>query len=159
MKELKKLVESVLSEDTNLGIVGVPSILQKEYQTSEENTELEEKKDLDIFCVEVNGKSVWEGSAKDKKEALTKAEDEEGVDKFEGKVTVYKKEKIEEEEEVKLSPDQFRTLFNMSIAEQMINESVGGDPELEAKGFVTDKKLTPKAKLILKKYLPTIFAS
>lgn len=157
MSELKKLVSQILSEDINLGIASIGGVIQKDYTTSEIEQELEEKQN-DTFCVEVDGKIVWEGLAKDKKEALLKAEDENG-DEFEGKVSVYKKVKIEETEEIKLSPESFRTLLNMHIAEQMINESVGEDPDLEKHGLTDKKKLTAKGKIWIKKYLPTIYAS
>lgn len=158
MSELKKLVTQVLSEDTNLGIVGIQGIVQKDYTTTQDTDQLEEK-NLDNFCVEVDGKIVWEGQAKDKKEALSKAEDENG-DEFEGKVSVYKKAKVEEsEEDIKLSPESFKTLYTMFIAEQMINESVGEDPDLSKHGLTNNKKLTVKGRAILKKYLPTLFAS
>ena len=65
-----------------------------------------------------------------------------------------------QEESIKLSPESVRTMLVAHIAEQMINEEVDqADSDLEKYGLMTEGKLTPKGKEMIKKYLPTIFAS
>jgi hypothetical protein len=65
-----------------------------------------------------------------------------------------------QEESIKLSPESVRTMLVAHIAEQMINEDVdSADSDLEKYGLMTEGKLTPKGKEMIKKYLPTIFAS
>lgn len=160
---IKNLVEGLLAENMQ-SVIGITPVMtipgivnQSEVQHSEE---LDEKKDLETFCVTVNGKCVWEGPAKDSKEAISKAKDEEGVDEFEGNVKVQKKSELKEsEEDVKLSPQEFRTLYNCYIAEQMINESMDNMTELEDAGLLTEGKMNEKGKKLLKMYLPTLFAS
>lgn len=161
---IKNLVEGLLSENMQ-SVIGITPVMtmpgivnQSEVRHDEE--ELDEKKDLETFCVTVNGKCVWEGPAKDSKEAISKAKDEEGVDEFEGNVKVQKNSELKEsEEDVKLSPQEFRTLYNCYIAEQMINESMDNMTELEEAGLLTEGKMNEKGKKLLKMYLPTLFAS
>lgn len=156
---LKSLVESLLSENQDvIGITGVQShntvFTQREVPAPEDTVE---EKTGEEFVVEVDGKIVWEGLAKDSKEAIKKAGDE-NEEALEGKVRAYKKTKVNEEEIV-LTPKSFRTLYNCFIAEQMVNESVDIDETLGNHGLIVEGKITPKGVSELKKYLPTIFSS
>ncbi len=158
---LKSLVETLLSE--NQDVVGVSNGVQSlpTVFTQREVPELEkepvEEKTGEEFVVEVDGKIVWEGIAKDSKEAIKKAGDE-NEEALEGKVRAYKKTKVNEEEIV-LTPKSFRTLYNCFIAEQMVNESVEIDESLGSHGLIVEGKITPKGRKILKDYIPTILAS
>lgn len=157
---LKSLVESLLSENQDvIGITGVQSpntvFTQREVPAPEETVE---EKTGEEFVVEVDGKVVWEGLAKDSKEAIKKAGDE-NEEALEGKVRAYKKTKVNEESDITLSPKSFRTLYNCFIAEQMVNETVEIDEALGTHGLIVEGKITPKGVLELKKYLPTIFSS
>ena len=161
---IKNLVEGLLSENMQ-SVIGVTPVMTMpgivtQSEVRHDDEELDEKKDLETFCVTVNGKCVWEDPAKDSKEAISKAKDEEGVDEFDGNVKVQKKSELKEsEEDVKLSPQEFRTLYNCYIAEQMINESMDNMTELEEAGLLTEGKMNEKGKKLLKMYLPTLFAS
>jgi hypothetical protein len=157
---LKSLIENLLSENQDvIGITGVQSpntvFTQREVPAPEDT--VEEKIVMKTFTVQVNGKTKWEGPAKDKKDAITRAEAEYGED-FTGEVKVYEKEAVNEEEIV-LSPKSFRTLYNCFIAEQMVNESVEIDESLGNHGLITEGKITDKGRNQLKLYLPTLFAS
>ncbi len=159
MSQIKNLVESLLAEEVgNLGVQSYPTTF---IQTDTGVETVEEKANLETFVITQNGKQVWEGSAKDKKDAINKAVAEGLEDEVtNGKVVVtLKKEMNENEESITLSPKSFRTLYNCYIAECMINESVDIDNTLEENGLITEGKITPKGKEWLKKYLPTIFAS
>lgn len=157
---LKSLIENLLSENQDvIGITGVQSpntvFTQREVPAPEDTVE---EKTGEEFVVEVDGKIVWEGLAKDSKEAIKKAGDE-NEEALEGKVRAYKKTKVNETEDVALSPKSFRTLYNCYIAEQMVNETVDIDEALGTHGLIVEGKITPKGKEALKKFLPTIFSS
>lgn len=159
---LKSLVETLLSENDVVGISnGVQSLptvfTQREVPELEKEETVEEKTIMKTFTVQVNGKTKWEGPAKDKKDAIVRAEAEYGED-FTGEVKVNEKEVVNEEEIV-LSPKSFRTLYNCFIAEQMVNESVDIDESLGSHGLIVEGKITPKGRKILKDYIPTILAS
>lgn len=65
-----------------------------------------------------------------------------------------------EEQDIRLSARQIRTLMVASIAESMVNESVDDDSELVSLGLLTEAiKLTPKGKEWITKFFPTLFAS
>ena len=156
---LKSLIENLLSENQDvIGITGVQSpntvFTQREVPAPEDTVE---EKTGEEFVVEVDGKIVWEGLAKDSKEAIKKAGDE-NEEALEGKVRAYKKTKVNEEEIV-LTPKSFRTLYNCFIAEQMVNESVEIDESLGNHGLIVEGKITPKGRQVLKYYVPTILAS
>lgn len=159
---LKSLVETLLSE--NQDVVGISNGVQvmPTVFTQREVPELEkepvEEKTGEEFVVEVDGKIVWEGIAKDSKEAIKKAGDE-NEEALEGKVRAYKKTKVNEESDITLSPKSFRTLYNCFIAEQMVNESVDIDEALGTHGLIVEGKITPKGRQVLKYYVPTILAS
>lgn len=162
---IKNLVEGLLSENMQ-SVIGITPVMtipgivnQSEVRHDEE--ELDEKKDLETFCITQNGKIVWEGPAKDKKDAINRAVAEGLEDEVtNGKVVVTMKSELKEsEEDVKLSPQEFRTLYNCYIAEQMINESMDNMTELEEAGLLTEGKMNEKGKALLKKFLPTLFAS
>jgi hypothetical protein len=158
---LKSLVETLLSENHDVvgisnGVQTLPTVFtQREVPAPEETVE---EKTGEEFVVEVDGKIVWEGLAKDSKEAIKKAGDE-NEEALEGKVRAYKKTKVNETEDVALSPKSFRTLYNCFIAEQMVNESVEIDEALGTHGLIVEGKITAKGRDQLKKYLPTLFAS
>ena len=158
---LKSLVETLLSENQDVvgisnGVQSLPTVFtQREVPAPEETVE---EKTGEEFVVEVNGKIVWEGLAKDSKEAIKKAGDE-NEEALEGKVHAYKKTKVNETEDVALSPKSFRTLYNCFIAEQMVSETVEIDEALGTHGLIVEGKITAKGRDQLKKYLPTLFAS
>lgn len=158
---LKSLVETLLSENDVVGISNGVQSLPTVF-TQREVPELEkepvEEKTGEEFIVEVDGKIVWEGIAKDSKEAIKKAGDE-NEEALEGKVRAYKKTKVNETEDVALSPKSFRTLYNCFIAEQMVSETVEIDEALGTHGLIVEGKITAKGRDQLKKYLPTLFAS
>jgi hypothetical protein len=158
---LKSLVEGLLSENQDVigisnGVQSLPTVFTQREVPELEKEPVEEKTGEE-FVVEVDGKIVWEGIAKDSKEAIKKAGDE-NEEALEGKVRAYKKTKVNEEEIV-LSPKSFRTLYNCFIAEQMVNEAVDIDETLGNHGLITEGKITEKGRLELKKYLPTLFSS
>lgn len=158
---LKSLVETLLSENQDVvgisnGVQTLPTVFSQREVPELEKEPVEEKTGEE-FVVEVDGKIVWEGIAKDSKEAIKKAGDE-NEEALEGKVRAYKKTKVNEEEIV-LTPKSFRTLYNCFIAEQMVNESVEIDESLGSHGLIVEGKITPKGRKILKDYIPTILAS
>ena len=65
----------------------------------------------------------------------------------------------ESEEEITLTPSQFKTLRLAAIAESIINESMENLEELEAMGLMEAKKLSEKGKKAIFAYTPTILAS
>lgn len=159
---LKSLVETLLSENQDVvgisnGVQVMPTVFTQREVPELEKEPVEEKIVMKTFTVQVNGKTKWEGPAKDKKDAITRAEAEYGED-FTGEVKVYEKEAVNEEEIV-LSPKSFRTLYNCFIAEQMVNEAVDIDEALGTHGLITEGKITEKGRNQLKLYLPTLFAS
>ena len=159
---LKSLVETLLSENQDVvgisnGVQTLPTVFSQREVPELEKEPVEEKTGEE-FVVEVDGKIVWEGIAKDSKEAIKKAGDE-NEEALEGKVRAYKKTKVNEESDITLSPKSFRTLYNCFIAEQMVNESVEIDESLGNHGLITEGKITEKGRLELKKYLPTLFSS
>lgn len=70
-----------------------------------------------------------------------------------------KKEELKEDEDIRLSFNEFKTLQLAYIAERMINESIEPTENLEKTGLLVEGKLTGKALEYLKKYMPTIFSS
>lgn len=159
---LKSLVETLLSENQDVvgisnGVQTIPTVFTQREVPELEKEETVEEKTGEEFVVEVDGKIVWEGLAKDSKEAIKKAGDE-NEEALEGKVRAYKKTKVNEEEIV-LTPKSFRTLYNCFIAEQMVNESVEIDESLGSHGLIVEGKLTSKGRGQLKLYLPTLFSS
>ncbi len=65
----------------------------------------------------------------------------------------------EEVIEIKLSASQLRSLAVASLAESLVNETINEDEGLETYGLLVEGKLTGKGREILKKFLPTLFAS
>ena len=65
----------------------------------------------------------------------------------------------ESEEEITLTPSQFKTLRLAAIAESIINESMDNLEELETMGLMEAKKVTATGKAALLKYLPTLFSN
>ena len=61
--------------------------------------------------------------------------------------------------EIKLSASSLRSLANAYIAEAMVEEVISEDADLTTFGLMAEGKLTEKGRALLKKYLPTIFAS
>lgn len=64
-----------------------------------------------------------------------------------------------EVQDIKLSARSLRSLAIASIAESMMNESIDEDEDLTTHGLLVEGKLTLKGKELLKKFLPTLFAS
>lgn len=75
------------------------------------------------------------------------------------KVDSEKEEELKEDEDIRLSFNEFKTLQLAYIAERMINESIEPTENLEKSGLLVEGKLTGKAFEYLKKYMPTIFSS
>jgi hypothetical protein len=67
--------------------------------------------------------------------------------------------KEEEVLDIKLSAKSLRSLVVASIAETMVNESIDEDEDLLTHGLLVEGKLTLRGRELLKKYLPTLFAS
>lgn len=67
--------------------------------------------------------------------------------------------KEEEVIDIKLSAKSLRSLVVASIAETMVNESIDEDEDLTTHGLLVEGKLTLRGRELLKKYLPTLFAS
>lgn len=67
--------------------------------------------------------------------------------------------KEEEVVDIKLSAKSLRSLVVASIAETMVNESIDEDEDLSTHGLLVEGKLTLRGRELLKKYLPTLFAS
>jgi len=159
---IKSLVENLLGEE--VGMLGITSVKPEFTQTDtgvETVDQVDEKSNMEVFVITNNGEQVWEGSAKDKRDAINRAIAELGEEQDKvtsGNVVVTMKKEIKESE-LSLSPKSFRTLYNCFIAESMINETVEIDETLEKNGLITEGKLTSKGKDYLKLYLPTIFAS
>jgi len=159
---IKSLVENLLGEE--VGMLGITSVKPNFTQTDtgvETVDQVDEKSNMEVFVITNNGEQVWEGSAKDKRDAINRAIAELGEEQDKvtsGNVVVTMKKEIKESE-LSLSPKSFRTLYNCFIAESMINETVEIDETLEKNGLITEGKLTSKGKDYLKLYLPTIFAS
>lgn len=159
---IKSLVENLLGEE--VGMLGISTIKPNFTQTDtgvETVDQVDEKSNMEVFVITNNGVQVWEGPAKDKRDAINRAIAELGEEQDKvtsGTVVVTMKKEIKESE-LSLSPKSFRTLYNCFIAESMINETVEIDETLEKNGLITEGKLTPAGKNYLKMYLPTIFAS
>lgn len=159
---IKSLVENLLGEE--VGMLGISTIKPNFTQTDtgvETVDQVDEKSNMEVFVITNNGVQVWEGPAKDKRDAINRAIAELGEEQDKvtsGTVVVTMKKEIKESE-LSLSPKSFRTLYNCFIAESMINETVEIDETLEKNGLITEGKLTSKGKDYLKLYLPTIFAS
>lgn len=159
---IKSLVENLLGEE--VGMLGITTIKPNFTQTDtgvETVDQVDEKSNMEVFVITNNGVQVWEGPAKDKRDAINRAIAELGEEQDKvtsGTVVVTMKKEIKESE-LSLSPKSFRTLYNCFIAESMINETVEIDETLEKNGLITEGKLTPAGKNYLKMYLPTIFAS
>lgn len=159
---IKSLVENLLGEE--VGMLGISTIKPNFTQTDtgvETVDQVDEKSNMEVFVITNNGVQVWEGPAKDKRDAINRAIAELGEEQDKvtsGTVVVTMKKEIKESE-LSLSPKSFRTLYNCFIAESMINETVEIDETLEKNGLISEGKLTPAGKNYLKMYLPTIFAS
>lgn len=159
---IKSLVENLLGEE--VGMLGISTIKPNFTQTDtgvETVDQVDEKSNMEVFVITNNGVQVWEGPAKDKRDAINRAIAELGEEQDKvtsGTVVVTMKKEIKESE-LSLSPKSFRTLYNCFIAESMINETVEIDETLEKNGLISEGKLTSKGKDYLKLYLPTIFAS
>ena len=159
---IKSLVENLLGEE--VGMLGISTIKPNFTQTDtgvETVDQVDEKSNMEVFVITNNGVQVWEGPAKDKRDAINRAIAELGEEQDKvtsGTVVVTMKKEIKESE-LSLSPKSFRTLYNCFIVESMINETVEIDETLEKNGLITEGKLTPAGKNYLKMYLPTIFAS
>lgn len=159
---IKSLVENLLGEE--VGMLGISTIKPNFTQTDtgvETVDQVDEKSNMEVFVITNNGVQVWEGPAKDKRDAINRAIAELGEEQDKvtsGTVVVTMKKEIKESE-LSLSPKSFRTLYNCFIAESMINETVEIDETLEKNGLITEGKLTPAGKNYLKMYLPTIFSS
>jgi hypothetical protein len=160
---IKSLVENLLGEE--VGMLGINSV-KPEFTQADTGVEtvdqVDEKSNMEVFVITNNGEQVWEGPAKDKRDAINRAIAELGEEQDKvtsGTVVVTMKKEIKENSELSLSPKSFRTLYNCFIAESMINETVEIDETLEKNGLITEGKLTPAGKNYLKMYLPTIFAS
>lgn len=159
---IKSLVENLLGEE--VGMLGISTVKPNFTQTDtgvETVDQVDEKSNMEVFVITNNGVQVWEGPAKDKRDAINRAIAELGEEQDKvtsGTVVVTMKKEIKESE-LSLSPKSFRTLYNCFIAESMINETVEIDETLEKNGLISEGKLTSKGKDYLKLYLPTIFAS
>lgn len=159
---IKSLVENLLGEE--VGMLGISTIKPNFTQTDtgvETVDQVDEKSNMEVFVITNNGVQVWEGPAKDKRDAINRAIAELGEEQYKvtsGTVVVTMKKEIKESE-LSLSPKSFRTLYNCFIAESMINETVEIDETLEKNGLISEGKLTSKGKDYLKLYLPTIFSS
>jgi hypothetical protein len=159
---IKSLVENLLGEE--VGMLGISTIKPNFTQTDtgvETVDQVDEKSNMEVFVITNNGVQVWEGPAKDKRDAINRAIAELGEEQDKvtsGTVVVTMKKEIKESE-LSLSPKSFRTLYNCFIAESMINETVEIDETLEKNGLISEGKVTIKGREALKKYLPTLFAS
>lgn len=69
------------------------------------------------------------------------------------------KKELNEDEDIRLTFNEFKTLQLAYIAERMINESIEPTENLEKAGLLVEGKLTGKALEFLKKYFPTVFSS
>lgn len=61
--------------------------------------------------------------------------------------------------DIKLSAKSLRSLAVASLAESLVNETINEDEDLSSHGLLVEGKLTGKGRELLKKFLPTLFAS
>lgn len=134
MTNLKDMVKIALQEEANLafGMVDAAPMF------TQGTTELVEKK-------------------KEKEESSEKSEEtsESSTPECSDKTSLTEEEVLD----IKLSARSLRSLVVASIAESMVNESIDEDEDLVAHGLLLEGKMTEKGKEMLKKFLPTLFAS
>lgn len=169
MSKISSMVKNLLESDS-MGIATMkPTYVQSNTQTDIVAPPQEDKAKQVAFCVYLNGKEIEkvfypEGtSVEEIKKSLIEKDgfDPAIVVKVEGEKIEddCQKDTVNEFDNIKLSPKQYKTLFTHHIAESMLKEELEKDEELEKYGLIKEGKMTDSGKDWIKKWLPTVFSS